>query len=61
MATPLDPSLKSYIDAIIVLCDQKILSNQPNPNDPVPIATDKTEQIAAWNAYKSKALEFYGL
>jgi hypothetical protein len=61
MATPIDPSIKTYVDGIIALCDQKILANQPNPLDPAQIAANKLEEIAAWNAYRNQALGFYAL
>jgi hypothetical protein len=61
MANPIDPSIKTYVDSLIALCDQKILANQPNPLDPAQIAADKLEQIATWNAYRTQALGFYAL
>ena len=61
MAIPLPDDIKSYVDACIKVCDQRIASNQPVISDDVSIAIDKVERVSAYTAIKNKLFETYAL
>lgn len=56
----LNPEIKLYADAIISIADKYIANNQPGTALPA-IEANKLEELAQWQAYRAKALEFYAM
>lgn len=61
MAVPLPDDVKTYIEAIVRVCDARINGAAPNTADPAQVATDKLETITVYTAIRTAALDFYSL